>query len=401
MVLCFGDKSILAISSDLNIVKRYYFSEQVETIALKLPPIIYSNTAGDTAKNIDNNDDDFSKSPNQANQEKRYFVFGQLSPSEKYLAVCDNLKNLIVYCTTDWNVLTSFVIERKCDHIIFNEKEDKLIVSNRSGWIYGYQLVISGLKDDQNRETFLLGHNAIILDVKLSLDSKYLATCDRDEKIRISNYPNCYNIESYCLGHTQFVSCITFINEKLLISGSGDGSLRLWQFTQGKELSVYSFPDDIGAKDDKIAPLAIHSCTIDDQTIVIVTFYNSSIFVTYKFNAQSNCLEKITSIDVKHNIIFSYMFDNQLMCFIDDMNIFVLSHEFKIIEGKLEILKTNFKIMESLVMDGQLVESFLDEKRTASKIEWLYKSSHDYHNEYFERKKERQEIKMVKKIKSS
>ncbi|XP_015792142.1 tRNA (guanine-N(7)-)-methyltransferase non-catalytic subunit wdr4 [Tetranychus urticae] len=401
MVLCIGNKSILTITNDPHIVKRYYFSEQIETIVLKLPPIIYTKTAGDTGEIVDNDGEDSSKSPNQMNQEKRHFVFGQLSQSEKYLAICDNFKNLIVYCTKEWKVLASFVIERKCDHVIFNEKEGKLIVSNRSGWIYGYQLVASELKDDENGETFLLGHNAIILDLKLSLDSRYLASCDRDEKIRISNYPNCYNIESYCLGHTQFVSCLAFINEQLLISGSGDGTLRVWQFTQGKELSAYSFANDISAKDEKVAPLAIHSSSINDQIIVTVTFYNSSIFVTYKFDTKSNCLEKITSTDVKHNILYSYTFNNQLVCFIDDKNNFVSCQEFKIVNEKLEILKIDFKIMETLAMDDQLVETFLNEKRTANKIEWLYKSSHDHHNEYFERKKERQETKMVKKIKSS
>ena len=34
-------------------------------------------------------------------------------------------------------------------------------------------------------------------------DDKYLATADRDEKIRISHYPNAYNIQSYCLGHLE------------------------------------------------------------------------------------------------------------------------------------------------------------------------------------------------------
>ena len=32
-----------------------------------------------------------------------------------------------------------------------------------------------------------------------------LASCDRDEKIRLSHYPNAHSIYGYCLGHTELV----------------------------------------------------------------------------------------------------------------------------------------------------------------------------------------------------
>jgi tRNA (guanine-N(7)-)-methyltransferase subunit TRM82 len=39
----------------------------------------------------------------------------------------------------------------------------------------------------------------------LSHDKKYLITSDRDEKIRVTSYPDTYNIQAFCLGHTKYV----------------------------------------------------------------------------------------------------------------------------------------------------------------------------------------------------
>jgi len=37
----------------------------------------------------------------------------------------------------------------------------------------------------------------------LGADDRCVITSDRDEKIRVSAFPDAYNIHSYCLGHLQ------------------------------------------------------------------------------------------------------------------------------------------------------------------------------------------------------
>lgn len=69
---------------------------------------------------------------------------------------------------------------------------------------------------------------------------RFVITSDRDEKIRVTHYPTTEIIETYCLGHLEFVSSIETItsatSEPLLLSLSGDKTLRLWNYATGTEL---------------------------------------------------------------------------------------------------------------------------------------------------------------------
>ena len=63
----------------------------------------------------------------------------------------------------------------------------------------------------------------------------------------VCHFPQTFNIQSICVGHTEFVSCITTIHNQLL-SGSADGMIRLFNVETGEctmnwnlyQLLVYS-----------------------------------------------------------------------------------------------------------------------------------------------------------------
>lgn len=90
----------------------------------------------------------------------------------------------------------------------------------------------------------LLGVISMVLSVSISSDGNYLITSDRDEKIRISRYPQvvflswfslnliisklfivlrilvqAYVIESYCLGHTAYVGSVAVRDQRVFSSG--------------------------------------------------------------------------------------------------------------------------------------------------------------------------------------
>lgn len=111
------------------------------------------------------------------------------------------------------------------------------MVSDAVGDVYRLPLAQSvHVMSEQSAEErcLLLGHFSTVTTV--SLTCKYVATADRDNKIRVSRYPHSYVIESFCLSHTQFISSMQFVERELLLSASGDGTIRLWHALKGTQL---------------------------------------------------------------------------------------------------------------------------------------------------------------------
>ncbi|KAK9822393.1 hypothetical protein WJX81_008598 [Elliptochloris bilobata] len=73
-----------------------------------------------------------------------------------------------------------------------------------------------------------------------------LASADRDGKVRVSVLPRTPllgvpEIQSFCLGHTAFASCVAFADCPAglrMLSGSGDGTVRLWDPESGSLLAT-------------------------------------------------------------------------------------------------------------------------------------------------------------------
>ncbi|KAK0038711.1 tRNA (guanine-N(7)-)-methyltransferase non-catalytic subunit wuho, partial [Biomphalaria pfeifferi] len=111
-------------------------------------------------------------------------------------------------------------VARRVTSVVFTQDNKHVVVVDRSGDAYRFPVFpeqlpgVSGdsrpAKDAKEGEdaavhggTLLLGHLSMVLDVLLVESDSLIVTCDRDEKIRVSRYPDGYQIESYCLGHTQ------------------------------------------------------------------------------------------------------------------------------------------------------------------------------------------------------
>lgn len=143
----------------------------------------------------------------------------------------------------------------------------------------------------------LLGHVSMLTDIALGhLEGRdYIITADRDEHIRVSRgIPNSHIIESFCLGHTDFISrlCIPRERPDLLISGGGEDGLFVWEWALG---TLVSKADLRGYFDGLMAMLSSTSEYERPQ--------EAKVTEPRKFAVLGICHTRITVQDSKNDLI--------------------------------------------------------------------------------------------------
>jgi hypothetical protein len=99
----------------------------------------------------------------------------------------------------------------------------------------------------------LLGHVSLLTDVIVARmptfdyeggpARNYILSSDRDEHIRVSRYPQSHIIAGYCLGMKEFVSRQRILpwKSEWLAVGTGEPSLRIFDWRKGQSLSTHGF----------------------------------------------------------------------------------------------------------------------------------------------------------------
>lgn len=212
----------------------------------------------------------------------------KFSPSWRYFAACDDAKRLYLFqCGERWKLVSNRAISRRCTVLTFTKYEQDVLVADKWGDVFRFSVT-----DPQKEGLLLLGHLSMLLDILTTKGDKYVVTTDRDNKIRISEYPNSYNIHTYCLHHTEYVSSVVYNEDpEILLSGSGDGTIVIWDLN-GKVVSQTTCSE--GEETLPIKKLEWEK----DLKLLSVIFFNSPVIQLYMLAADSMSLCRQRDIEL-------------------------------------------------------------------------------------------------------
>ncbi|XP_025206586.1 tRNA (guanine-N(7)-)-methyltransferase non-catalytic subunit WDR4 [Melanaphis sacchari] len=199
-------------------------------------------------------------------------------------------KLLSIWNTTNWTLVENKSLAKHATNIVFTPKTNVIVVGDKKGDVYAFEEL----------PIRILGHSSMILDICISDNEKYIVTCDNDEKVRVSHYPNGKNIVYYMMGHEAYVSGICLLNN-FILSGSGDCTLRLWDFNNG----------------DLIDKLTLHTAVqnvIEIENLAAIQLYNSKDVHIIKTEKKENKwnIKNIKTLKFENNVLNLAAHGNQL-----------------------------------------------------------------------------------------
>lgn len=117
----------------------------------------------------------------------------------------------------------------------------------------------------------------------VALDGRtYIVTADRDEHIRVSRgIPQAHIIEGFCLGHTEFVTRLCFLERRrgVLVSGGGDDELYVWEWLSGRLLSKADLKRHVEGVRSGLTVLEGNEVSIETLKIVVSGIFSMALDV--------------------------------------------------------------------------------------------------------------------------
>ncbi|KAK1829834.1 hypothetical protein QBC39DRAFT_412460 [Podospora conica] len=161
--------------------------------------------------------------------------------------------------------------------------------------------------------TLLLGHvsmlTAVLVATHPSTSRAYILTADRDEHIRVSRGPaQAHVIETFCLGHEDFVSrlCVPGTQPRLLLSGGGDDDVLVWDWLAGTLLgraSVLAPVQAVVPGATKVAVTRIVALASGSEGASVVFVVCERVPALFAYTLIGNTLAHVATVSTPGNVL--------------------------------------------------------------------------------------------------
>ncbi|KAL7198762.1 hypothetical protein ACSBR2_021127 [Camellia fascicularis] len=241
----------------------------------------------------------------------RYGAMGKL------LVTAGDDKLVKIWNTDAWRCISTVSSEKRVSAVAISNDGLFVCFADKFGVVWVVDL--DGFHENQalagKKAAPILAHYcSIITSLEFSPDGRFIISADRDFKIRVTLFPKkpldgAHEIQSFCLGHSEFVSCLAFVcasdyPEGFLVSGSGDSTVRLWDITSGSLLDTCEVGAEAGflesnGKADEYGPAITDLCAIPIGSLVAVAIQGLSGVVLLSCNLADKALSVSKVISIK------------------------------------------------------------------------------------------------------
>ncbi|EYB87220.1 hypothetical protein Y032_0266g695 [Ancylostoma ceylanicum] len=160
------------------------------------------------------------------------------------LAVGTSEKTAMIVDARSLQLRRAFRIPKAPTSIVFDKDNSHVVIGDRAGHVCRYTVEASeksGYVDMNGEDNPCEGEPlssaiSMVLDVAISHDGRFLLAADRDEKIRVSRYPQAFVVQSFCLGHSAYVGSVAVHGDNVFTSG-GDSIVYKWDIESGKPVA--------------------------------------------------------------------------------------------------------------------------------------------------------------------
>ncbi|KNC74811.1 hypothetical protein SARC_12650, partial [Sphaeroforma arctica JP610] len=178
-------------------------------------------------------------------QEKSAVIIGAVfSADGNHFCTASQAKEIRFFDTDTWVQTASAKLPKRPTCVAFMHSSVAVAVADREGDVH-----VVSVTDGVCAQETVMESLALIFDVTPTSDNKYMISGDRHGKLRVSHYPNGYNIRSFCLGHSDMVTRVMCVRAgdrdatEWVVSGSADGTVKVWDYLTGTVVGCTSTLD--------------------------------------------------------------------------------------------------------------------------------------------------------------